>query len=347
MTSFERSPLRKREGASILVRVVAAAAAPILISLLAGPVTALATELSADPIESRITLGGASIYLREIGRGQPVIVLHGGPDFDHGYLLPDLDRLKDAFRLIYYDQRGRGRSAVHVRAEDVTLASDLDDLDKVRQHFGLKAATLLGHSWGAVLALEYAVRHPTRASHLILMNPAPVSASDVAVLRKAYREALGTDMDRQKEIMASAAYQAGDPEAVAARYRIHFKLALKRPEDYERLMARMRAGFIRQGKEGIVKARAVEDQLYRDTWKLPAYDLLPKLRGLSIPTLVIVGDHDFIPVEVAEHIAGAIPNAKLVKIKDCGHFTYLERASDVRNALNDFFRRTGSTAGQQ
>jgi proline iminopeptidase len=57
-------------------------------------------------------------------------VLHGGPDFDHSYLLPDLDRLSDSFRLIYYDQRGRGRSADGVRAEDVTLASDIADLDR-------------------------------------------------------------------------------------------------------------------------------------------------------------------------------------------------------------------------
>lgn len=319
------------------LRFIACVAA-IVISLPANPARVLQKEPSAGPLVSRIPVGSTSLYSRAIGRGQSVIVLHGGPDFDHGYLLPDLDRLKDAFRLIYYDQRGRGRSAEQVRPTDVTLTSDLDDLDKVREHFRLEAPVLLGHSWGAVLALEYALRYPKRVSHLILMNPAPVSTSDVAVLRKAYLEKLGADRDRQKEIVASAAYQAGDPEAVTARYRIHFKPALKRSEDYEKLIATMRAGFIRQGKEGIVKARAVEDQLYRDTWQLAGYDLLPKLRTLSIPTLIIAGDQDFIPVEVSEHIARAIPNATLVTIKDCGHFAYLECPGEVRKALNDFFR---------
>src|SRR6185436_4942854 len=147
-------------------------------------------------------------------------------------------------------------------------------------------------------------------------------------------------MDRQREIMASAAYQEGDPEAVAARYRLHFKPALQRPEDYEKLMATMKAAFISQGREGIVKARAVEDRLMRDTWQVDGYDLLPKLGTLRIPTLVISGDHDFIPAEIAEHIARAIPNARLVTLRDCGHFAYLECSGDVRNALNDFFRRT-------
>jgi pimeloyl-ACP methyl ester carboxylesterase len=73
---------------------------------------------------------------------------------------------------------------------------------------------------------------------------------------------------------------------------------------------------------------------------VPTYDLLPKLRGLSIPTLVITGDQDFIPVEVAERIARAIPNATLVTIKGCGHFTYLECGDEVRAAVDEFFRRT-------
>ena len=73
---------------------------------------------AAVPRESRISVGKALLYSREIGQGQPIIVLHGGPDFDHGYLLPDLDRLADAFRLIYYDQRGRGKSADRVLPEE-------------------------------------------------------------------------------------------------------------------------------------------------------------------------------------------------------------------------------------
>jgi len=297
-------------------------------------------QRSAGTVERRIPVAGASLYSRAIGRGQAVIVLHGGPDFDHHYLLPELDRLADRFRLIYYDQRGRGDSADGVRPEDVTLASDLDDLDRVRKFYGLDEPVLLGHSWGTVLALEYALRYPTRVSRLILMNPAPASASDVAVLRKAYLEGLGADMDSQKEMLASAAYQAGEPETVAARYRIHFEHALMRPADYESLMARMKAAFVRQGREGILKARAVEDRLYRDTWQAPGYDLMPKLGALHIPTLVLAGDHDFIPPEVAEHIAHALPDATLIMLKACGHFSFLECGSDVRNALDAFFQRT-------
>ena len=117
-----------------------------------------------------------SLYARTIGRGPPTIVLHGGPDFDHAYLLPDLDRLDDVLRLIYYDQRGRGRSASGVRPEDVDLRTEIDDVDRVRRHFGLESMAVLGHSWGGVLAMEYAIRHPERVSQLILLDTAPASA---------------------------------------------------------------------------------------------------------------------------------------------------------------------------
>ena len=151
-------------------------------------------------------------------------------------------------------------------------------------------------------------------------------------------------VERQREIVASAAYRQADPAAVAARYRIHFKPALKEARDYETLIERMEAAFISQGKQGIVKAQAVEDRLMQETWARGDYDLLPRLRSLRIPTLVIYGDHDFIPGEIAQHIAGAVPHASLVTLKDCGHFTQLECPGEVRRQVDRCLQRAGTSA---
>ena len=91
-------------------------------------------------------------------------------------------------------------------------------------------------------------------------------------------------------------------------------------------------------------AAGVEDRLYRDTWQIEGYDLLPKLRSLRIPTLVLTGTDDFIPVEIAQRIARAIPDARFVALEDCGHFTYLECPDGARRALDDFFSRAKATA---
>jgi proline iminopeptidase len=195
---------------------------------------------------------------------------------------------------------------------------------------------LLGHSWGTVLALEYALRYPDRVSHMILMNPAPASEVDYKQLRNDWLDKRGADMERRKAIADTAAYKEADPEAVTAYYRIHFKPALARSEDYEKLITRMHASFVQQGNVGIIKARAVESRLMTETWALSGYNLLPKLKAVSIPTLVIYGDHEFIPAATAEHITQAIPNARMVTLKGCGHFTYLECPVAVREQVDAF-----------
>jgi proline iminopeptidase len=307
-------------------------------SLLPVSITVAESKQNATAHESRIPVGGAELYAREIGRGTAIIVLHGGPDFDHSYLLPEMDRLSDSYRLVYYDQRGRGRSADGVKPEDVTLASDIADIEKVRQYYHLDSVVLLGHSWGTVLALEYALRYPGRVSHLILMNPGPASADDYKQLKSEWMEKRPEDMERRKAIAATAAFQEADPEAVVASYRIHFKPALARSEDYEKLISRMQAAFIQQGNAGILKARAVESRLMTETWAAPEYNLIPRIKSLRIPTLVITADHEFIPISAAEHIAQAIPNARMVTLKDCGHFAYMESPVAVREQIDSLLR---------
>jgi proline iminopeptidase len=148
-------------------------------------------------------------------------------------------------------------------------------------------------------------------------------------------------MERLKAMSATAGYQDGDPDVVAAYYRIHFKPALQRPEDLDRVIASLRASFTRQG---ILEARAIEERLMNETWLADRYDLLPRLASLRIPTLVIYGDHEFVAAACVEHIARAMPNARLVTLKDCGHFSYLECPDAVRKAIHDFWGLDGAPA---
>jgi proline iminopeptidase len=289
----------------------------------------------ATPREGYLPVEQAQLYYRDIGQGQPIIVIHGGPDFDHNYLLPDLDRLADSFRLIYYDQRGRGKSAGGVEPEDVSIQSEIQDLESLRHACQLESVALLGHSWGGVLALEYAIRHPERVSHVILLNTAPASHEDYLLLRQELprMRAVG-EVAMLKALSSSASYEQGDLETDAAYYRIHFRPTVRQPEHLERIVQSLRVNCT---QEGIIKARAIEQRLYEETWLSEDYNLLPKLNGLDIPTLVLHGDDDFIPVEIAAHIAQVLERARLVVLRDCGHFSYLKCPDQVRKELIDFF----------
>jgi proline iminopeptidase len=272
--------------------------------------------------EGHVRTDSARLYYRTVGEGRPIIVLHGGPDFDHHYLLPEMDRLADSFRLVYYDQRGRGRSAGEVRPGEVSIASEVEDLDDVRRHFGFDSVAVLGHSWGGVLAMEYATRHPDRVSHLILVNTAPASAEDALVLRE---HLLNTrpagDVERMRALASSPRYQAGNLEAEAEYYRIHFSVALRRPERLEQVIGRLRAHF---DEASVLTARAIEQRLYDETWRSDGYDLIPRLQALDIPTVVVHGENDIVPVALAAHVAQAMPRARLAVLDECGHFAYLE-----------------------
>jgi len=90
-------------------------------------------------------------------------------------------------------------------------------------------------------------------------------------------------------------------------------------------------------RESILKGRAIEDRLNDEIASNGAFDLFPKLKQLNIPTLVIHGDNDFIPVTCATHIAQAIPGARFALLRECGHFAYIESPDEVRKELADFF----------
>jgi proline iminopeptidase len=273
------------------------------------------------------------LFCRDVGEGLPIVVVHGGPDFDHCYFLPELDRLADSFRLVYYDQRGRGRSAEGVRPEDVTLRSEVEDLDRVRSHFGLASVAVLGHSWGGVVAMEYAIRHPERVAQLLLLDTGPASADDWRGFREELARRRPADVDAMRAIASTDAYACGDLEAEAAYYRIHFRITVRRPDHLEMLVARLRSNFTEQG---VVLARSIEQRLYEETSESADWDLYPALRRLDVPTLVLHGEDDFVPVEFAARIAEAVPGARLSVLPGCGHFTYLEAPELVFEEVSRF-----------
>src|SRR3989475_11924675 len=123
-----------------------------------------------------VDLDGVRLFPRRAGDGPPVVVLHGGPGAHHDYLLPQYDLLARGRTLLYYDQRGGGRSPVG-RDTPVGWREHVADLEALRRHWSIDRLTLLGYSWGGLLAVLYWLEHPEQVERLAPLSPAPPRAA--------------------------------------------------------------------------------------------------------------------------------------------------------------------------
>src|SRR6478672_3973955 len=118
--------------------------------------------------EGFVDNGGVLIYFKSVGRGPPLVIVHGGPGASHDYLLPNVYRLATSYRLVFIDERGSGRSPRLEDTRQYTVEKMADDVEAVRVALQLGKIALLGHSYGGVVVQAYAFKYQDHLSHLIL-----------------------------------------------------------------------------------------------------------------------------------------------------------------------------------
>jgi len=269
------------------------------------------------------------LYWAEYGPpdASPVLVLHGGPGASHDYLLPQMLALADANRLIFYDQRGGGQSKSADR-EAITWQTQVADVDVVIQEFSLDPATILGYSWGGLLAILFAIeaaagRTRSRVAKLLLVDPAPVTAEYRREFEAEFaRRQNSESLTRLREELAASGLRKSDPEAHRRRA---FELSV--------------AGYFADpGAAHDLTPFRVMARVQDSVWEsLGEYDLTRRkqLDSVHVPALVIHGREDPIPLESSEAIARAL-HASLVAIDGAGHVPYVEQPAELFAAIRSF-----------
>lgn len=262
-----------------------------------------------------------TLFEQRIGAGPEVIVLHGGPGAHHDYLRPGMDALATGRTLVYYDQRGGGRSVV---ARDVPVGwrEQVADLDALRDVWGLGRLHLLGYSWGALLAMLYAVTHPERVASLALLSPAPAAMRERAV----YDDAL--------------AARNATPELLAARHAL--QQSGLRTQDLaaynQRLFELAVAGYFHDpARARDLHPFRVTGRTQQEVWHSlgETFDLRPALTHLDVRAIVVHGDDDPIPLATAQATAEAL-RAPCIVLPNCGHVPYVEAPEAFVAALDPF-----------
>jgi len=266
---------------------------------------------------------GIEIFERRIGDGPPVVVLHGGPGAHHDYLLPGFDLIGAGRTLIYYDQRGGGRSPVE-RGVAVGWREQVADLEALRAVWALDRMTLAGYSWGGLLAMLYAIEHPARVDRLALVSAAPASRAERARFEERF----------QSRTM-SPALQAARGELRASGLRERDPAAYQR-----RLFEFAVAGYFHDPARVVdLTPFRLTERTQKEVWSsLGDYDLRPALRRLRIPARVVHGDDDPIPLESARETAACL-GAECIVLRDCGHVPHVEAPAEFLAALDPFLPR--------
>lgn len=299
---------------------------------------ATAPATGSRPAEGHIAGDGAALFYRTVGTGPDVLVMiHGGPGMDMGYMVPDFRPLAGRHRLVFYDQRGGGRSQ---RLGDdpalYTMARHVADLEALRRGLGLPRLTLVAHSFGPAIAASYAIAHPDRVARMIFLGPVPPRAGELWTRYAAnLDERLTADERAELARREEAMVRGSDPvQACRAYWAIAVKPRVARAE----LVSRVTGDFCSAGAEAIRSGMAVAGP--HTLASLGDWDFRPGLAAVTAPTLILHGETDAIPMDLVEEWTTALPNAKLVKVPGASHFPYVERPDLVWPAIESFLQAT-------
>ncbi len=282
--------------------------------------------------EKYVKVKDAELYCRSMGEGEPLIVVHGGPGLSQEYLLPHLEKLAKNNFVIFYDQRGCGKSKGIVTPETITMKKFIKDLKKVREAYQLDKVSLLGHNWGGLLALQYALKHPTTVNKLILLNSHPDTSSDREVFLKEWVKRMTPYIKEFIHIEQTREFAEGNPETYQKYFNLVFRTYFANPQLVDKL------SFLESSKANLDGRKTAK--ILRDNFLSHPFDLNKAVHKLKCPTLIIHGDKDPIPLKAAYHLKGSIPRSTLVVLKDCGHFPYIEKPDELFPLLTSFLNQS-------
>ncbi len=289
--------------------------------------------------EGFVDANGVMIYYKTLGKGDPLICLHGGPGASHDYLLPYLLPLARTNKLVFIDERGSGRSTGLEDATGYTVENMVEDVEAVRAALNLGKINLLGHSYGGVLAEAYALKYQQNLSHLILCS----TFHSTKMLNDVFQKMLANmtpELRGRIERMEKAGLYGHGKDYEKNRYTAEYMqtawgegyfpyLYQKRPDpNYD-------PGFA-----------GTSWTLYREMWgshgefivdgNLVSVEYGDRLGTITVPTLITVGDHDECDPSISQDMQSKISGSKLVILPESGHMTFVDQPALFIKSVDDF-----------
>ncbi|WP_210486525.1 alpha/beta fold hydrolase [Rufibacter aurantiacus] len=282
-----------------------------------------------DAKEMRLTMSdGTQLYVKVSGKGRPCLFIHGGPGaWSHSFEVLGINTLEDSLQMVYVDQRGSGRSG-KAPTGNYSLQRTVQDFDEVRQQLGFKQWTVLAHSFGGILATEYAYYHPKTISRMVLLN---------ATLNLNYSAQV--QIDKGLEILKpeNPAPFLDQSKPVIDRFMMMIQ-ALNEKDKYHQLMYTTSEGLRKMNEED---AKRPPNYSFGQAWmNYPEYfqDFTEVTRHLKMPVLAISGKQDF-SIGPEHYKSFKFPNQTSASMPG-GHVIYLEQNAQFQKTIKEFLKKT-------
>jgi proline iminopeptidase len=264
------------------------------------------------------------LHINLVGDGEAIVFLHGGPGSEHRFFLPHVLPLSQKYKLILYDQRGCGKSEPP-KNNEYSMKEEVNALELLRKDLGIERINLFGESWGSMLALLYATAYPERVNKIFLTAAIGITAEGFNTFAKELEKRLSDD-DKMKLSNLEEIFKRGHSTieeifGVLDRYYVYSEESLKR-------------------KSKTTFNTSANDSIGKDI--LENYDLTKRLNKINkIPILIAQGSHDILtPNLIKKLLLEHIPHAELLEIKECGHWTVVEKPNEIIKIANEFFGAT-------
>jgi proline iminopeptidase len=284
---------------------------------------------------------GALIYYQAFGRGAPLLIVHGGPGASHDYFLPYLLPLMRTSRLIFIDERGSGKSSKLTDPKQYTVANMVEDVETVRQTLGLGKISLMGHSYGGVLAEAYALKYQKNLSHLILGSTFASTKEINQALARMKAAMDPKDLERLNSLEAAGLFGKGEVWE-HGRY----------PDEYAKLAwGKGYYPYIYQNRpdptyDPVSSNTSTAWDVYREMWgsdgefiidgNLLEVEYVDQLSQIKVPTLIIVGEHDESDPNMSREMHEKIAGSQLVILPKSGHMTFVDQPEGFLEAVRNF-----------
>jgi proline iminopeptidase len=282
------------------------------------PAVAAVAQYAGD-FRGLMEVNGTQLYVVKEGKGEPLLIIHGGPGLNMTYMEPWLAPLKKKYTLIFFDQRSMGQSALSVK-DSMDLPVFARDIEAIRTKLGVGPVHVLTHSFGSFFGIYYAANYPESVTSLIMMSPVPLTQTYDRSMGAAMQvKVIPTDSAKRAAILQSGRIQQNDITAARELLQLSVKLV------FCDTIAAQKFSVILPDNYFIA---TLSYQGFGDPRK--RHDMIALRAAVRCPVTVIHGACDIAPLAASAEVADL---GKLILMENAGHYPFIEQAKDTRKII--------------